>query len=208
MIAFKWIPLVLGLSKDATACSDRLCRQADRQLLLAALLLIPLLLAAACSSDNDDPVQLSVRAEIVEPGVPAQVEASDVRDGDDGWFEHSVRVTWRGDAPAGLDDARFVHRVEGDNDELITLGRGCGYSIDEQSNELLFPCTSDLRLITLDPAETHEYPVSIPSRIEMFRLGRGIFVVEEVIRWWQPPELGAQTTAEGQFTVRLTYQVQ
>ena len=175
-----------------------------------AFLLFASLLAACGGEQDDAPLRLSVRAEVVEADAPVEVEASAVREGvtGEGWFEHEVRVTWGGDAPGGLDDARFVHRVEGDDGDLITLGRGCGYSFDEESDELLFPCTADLQLIALEPGQTHEYPVSIPSDLESFRVGRGTFVVEEVIRWWQPPDFGAEPTAEGQFTVRLTYEVE
>ena len=172
--------------------------------------LASLLLLVACGDDEDDaPLTLSVRAEVVEADAPVEAEATAAGPGrEEGWFEHDVRVTWRGEGAAGLDDARFVHRVEGQDGDLITLGRGCGWSTDGPSGELVFPCTADLQIIVLEPGETHEYPVSIPSRLESYRLERGTYVVEEAIKWWQPPELGVEPEVEGEFTVRLTYEVE
>jgi hypothetical protein len=175
--------------------------------LLAALVLTPLLSLAACGDDDSGPTRITVHAEVLEPGAPVEVAASEASLRDDSWFEHRVSVTWRGDKPAILDDARFVHRVEGDGGEFITLGRGCGFSVDEQSGELLFPCTADLQIIALDPGETHDYPVSLPPKIESFRMGRGTFVVDEVIQWRQPAFRGEESRSEGRFTVRLTYEV-
>jgi hypothetical protein len=170
-------------------------------------MLVSLLLLAACGDENGAPTQVTVRAEVIEADAPVEVEASQVSLGDNGWFEHRVRVTWGGDMPAILDDARFVHRVQGEDGELITLGRGCGLSVDERSGELLFPCTADLQIIALNPGETHEYPVSVPLEIDSFRMGRGTFVVTEVIQWRQPAFTGAEPRTEGRFTVRLTYEV-
>ena len=169
-----------------------------------------LLAVAGCGGDEDDgPFLLTVHAEVVEQDAPVEVAATAAGPGrEDGWFEHEVRVTWRGEGPAGLDDARFVHRVEGEDGDLITLGRGCGWSYDEQSEELVFPCTADLQLITIEPGQTHAYRVSLPSELESFRLRAGTYVVEEMIAWWQPPDLGAGPVAEGRFTVRLTYEVE
>ena len=120
---------------------------------------------------------------------------------------HGVNVTWRGADAARLDDARFVNRIEGESGTLVTLGRGCGYSVDESTGELMFPCTADLQLIVLQPGETHEYPVSIPPKVGSVRLGPGTYVVDEVIHWYEPADFAAQPAAEGQFTVRLTYDV-
>jgi hypothetical protein len=170
-------------------------------------MLVSLLLFAACGDDNGSPTQVTVRAEVIEADAPVEVEASPISLGDNAWFEHQVRVTWRGDLPAILDDARFVRRVEGDDGELIILGRGCGFSIDETSGELLFPCTADLQIIALNPGETHEYPVSLPSEIGSFRIARGTFAVDEVIAWRQLATRGGETRSEGRFTVRLTYEV-
>ena len=179
----------------------------SRTTAIAAPLFLALLFATACDSE-DEPPRISVRAEVVEADAPVEVETTAVGPGrEEGWFEHEVRVTWRGEGAAGLDDTRFVHRVEGEDGDLITLGRGCGWSYDEPSEELVFPCTADFQIIMLEPGEAHEYPVELPTELESFRIGRGTFLVDEEIAWWVQEEPGAEPTAEGRFTVRLTYEV-
>ena len=151
---------------------------------------------------------VSVSAEVLEADAPAGVSVTGVSQNAEGWFEHGVEVTWEGAQTVRLDDARFTHHLRSEDGDLITLGRGCGFSVDEATDELQFPCTADLQLILVEPGMTHEYPVSIPSEAGSFRLQRGTYVVEEGIHWWQQDNIDADPTDEGQFTIRLTYEVE
>jgi hypothetical protein len=169
------------------------------------------LLAAAVACGGDDyepPSQIAVGVEVLEPDAPVDVEVTDVVQGDDGVFQHGVRVTWRGDETVRLDDVRFAHQVETADGDLITLGRGCGANWDEETEEVFLACTADLQLILVEPGESHEYSVRIPPEVGPLRLRPGTYVVEEPIHWWQQDDINAQPTAEGEFTLRLTYDVE
>jgi hypothetical protein len=175
---------------------------------LPAVLLAALLVVACGGGDDGGVSRVTVRAEVVEADAPASVDVSAVSENDRGEFEHEVRVTWNGAQTARLADARFAHHVESDGGSLVTLGRGCGASQDEASDELFIACTADLQLILVQPGETHVYTVRVPREVGDVRLRRGTYVVEEPIHWWQQATIEAEPTAEGEFTVRLTYEVE
>ena len=148
--------------------------------------------------------EVTLRAEVVEPGTPVSVEATAVDNADRGLLKHGVQVEWRGSEPARLDDARFGHHVESNGGDLVTAGRGCGVSWDADARSVQHICTADLQLIDLRPGQIHEYPVWIHPSVGPLRLGRGTYVVEEVIAWSRVTD---PATPAGRFTVRLTYEV-
>jgi hypothetical protein len=172
------------------------------------------LFAAACARGGGatpGPDSVTVRAEVLEADAPVDVETTAVRAGQGGTFAHEVRVTWRGEEGARLDDARFAHHVEAGGGHLVIAGRGCGANWDAERREVMLVCTADLRLIVLEPGETHDYPVVVYPEVESLRLRPGTYVVEEVVHWWQPDDTGVapiDTSYEGVFTIRLTYEVQ
>lgn len=185
---------------------------------------VPLLLlgvvASACAGDDagsgsggnaSDDIDITVSAEIVEADVSASVEASEIETGDYGRLTHEVRLTWEGESPASFSDARFTHIVEGDTDgALVTAGRGCDAQWDEERNDVLHMCNGDLRIVWLEPGDTHEYPVHIRTEVGPRELTPGTYVVDEPIRWAHSDE-AMQPLAESeeqQFTVRLTYVVE
>ena len=165
-------------------------------------------MTTACGGDGyQRPTAIAVSVEVLEPDAPVDVEVTDLdRDGDE--LQHGVHVTWQGDQTVRLDDARFAHHVAEDSSDLITLGRGCGANWDEASEEVFLACTADLQLILVAPGETHEYSVRIPYEVGPLRLRPGRYVVEEPIHWWQQDDISAQPGAEGEFTLRLTYDVE
>lgn len=150
-------------------------------------------------------LELQVRAEIVETGSPVSAQATAIRD-ENGLFVHGVRITWQGQQPARLDDARFTQRVEGDRGDLVTAGRGCGADWDEQSRQVVHICTADLQIITIQPGGSHEYPVRVHPRVGPLRLAPGTYVLEEQVQWWRQDDLTGGEP-EGSFTIRLTYEV-
>jgi hypothetical protein len=172
------------------------------------------LLLAACDDDGNgnggstDVERITVTAEVVQPAAPVTVEATEVGPITDGEASHGVRVTWNGDGPARIDDARFTHHVEEAGGHLITAGRGCGASWDEQSNEIMHPCQDDLQIIELSPGDTHEYPVVVHLEVGDLALAPGTYVIEEPIAWWSPPTDDPRDAPAEQFTIRLTYTVE
>jgi hypothetical protein len=181
---------------------------------LAAVATVALLVASTfalgCGDDNDEPARFSVRAAVVEPGAPVVVEATAIRNAEGGLLGHEVRVTWRGEGEAVLDDARFTHHARGQGGgDLVIAGRGCGADWDAERALVMHPCTADLQIVRLGPDATHAYPVRVHPEVGPLRLDRArTYAVEEVIRWWAAAE-GPATLPEGdpagQFTIRLTY---
>lgn len=179
---------------------------------LGAAVLVAYLFALACSDgDEEEPGMFMVRAEAAGTGAPVSVEATPIRDAEGGLLTHEVRVTWNGDREVVLDDARFTRHARGQGGgDLVIAGRGCGADWDAERRVVTHPCTTDLQIVRLGPAESHAYPVRLFPAIGPLRLDRTrAYVVEEVVRWWDagrgdgpmPPE----GDPAGQFTVRLTY---
>jgi hypothetical protein len=171
-------------------------------LALAASLYLVLVIAA-CGGDDTTP-EVSVLAEVVG-SAPVDVSSTEVLRSEGGQLRHGVRVTWRGNEPARLDDARFSQNTSQGDGTLITAGRGCGANWDGQSREVNIVCTADLLLIEMHPGEMHEYPVVVYPRMGPLRLTAGTYVSEQDIAWWRPA--GISTTPQGSFTIRLTYDV-
>ena len=149
-----------------------------------------------------------MQAEVLQPDSLVEVEATEVVLNENGEFALGVRVTWAGAQTARLDDVRFAHHVESDGGDLITIGRGCGANWDDEAEELFLACTADLQLILLEPGETHEYPIRIPVKVGPLDLAPGTYAVDEPIHWWLQESIEAPATAEGEFTIRLTYDVE
>jgi hypothetical protein len=177
----------------------------------AAVLIMAGLLAACGTPAVDDPEAITVTVEVVEADAPVSVSVTDlIRQ--DGLLRHAVRVTWEGDGPAVLDDARFTHRVSGDDGVLLVAGRGCGWNWFDDMEELAGVCTDDLQIIEVAPGGSHEYPVAIHPEVGPARLGPGTYVVEEPVAWAlrdeeqefpDPPGVDP----DGVFTIRLVYDV-
>lgn len=164
-------------------------------------------LTVACGGDNGETPSVSVRAEVVEADAPVAVEATAVRETEEGLLAHGVRVTWQGDEAARLDDARFTHHATAGDSDLVTAGRGCGAQWDDGAGQLLQACTADLQLIDLRPGETHEYPVRVYREVGPLRLEAGTYVVDEVIGW-RPVNENPPGDVQGRFIVRLTYEAE
>jgi hypothetical protein len=175
---------------------------------------VSVLAFGACGNDDDDVdpghLTVSVAAEVVEPDAAASVEATALRDAGEGRLAHEVRVTWEADAPAILDDARFTHWVEEGAGHLVLAGRGCGADWEEASEQVVHVCTADIQLVWLEPGQSHDYPVRVYPQVGPLQLARGIYVVEEVVRWTYSdhPSSADLGTPEGEFTIRLTYTVE
>ncbi len=161
--------------------------------------------AGAQTTGTPPAFDITVTAEVVEADAPVTVEATDVVADADGRYSHGVVVTWNGTTQAILDDERFTHHVtnEAGDGDLVTAGRGCGAEWSEQDEEVIHPCTLDLRVHPVDPGESHEYPVAVYPQVGPLTLEAGTYVVDQVVSWWRP---GAEETQQ-QFTVRLTYEV-
>ena len=176
-------------------------RRALSILVLGAL--SPLL---ACSDSDPAVLKVSISAEALGQESLFEIESTAIEEmGDD--FVHEVRVTWLGEENVRLDDARFTHHVESEDGHLITLGRGCGANWDQDAEELFLVCTADLQLIFVESGEDHSYRIAIPREVGPLRLTPGTYVIEENIHWWQQDEINAEPTEEGDFTIRLTYEV-
>lgn len=191
---------------------DRWSRRLTRGLAVAlggAMLGVAALSPAAAQETPLNPapthLDITVTAEVLESNAPIEVETTDVTTPAD-LYAHGVVVTWTGTQDAVLGDERFTHHVtaeEGEGD-LVIAGRGCGASWSEQEQEVIFPCTLDLRIVEVSPGDSHEYPVTIHHEVGPLTLEPGTYVVDQVITWWYP---GAEEEQQ-QSTVRLTYQVE
>ncbi|MCC6387437.1 MAG: hypothetical protein IT302_08650 [Dehalococcoidia bacterium] len=176
---------------------------------LAVVALLVLGPSPACNGDDDDELRVIVTAAIVEVGAPATVEATDVTASERGTLMHNVRVTWRGQEQAFLDDARFTHH-EANGGDLVLAGRGCGAEWDATLRHVTHPCTADLQIVRLEPDESHAYPVWIFPEVGPLALKPGTYVVDQPIPYWgggpqvQVPDYDRP---EGEFTIRLTYEV-
>jgi len=159
-----------------------------------------------------------VQVEVVDQDSPVSAEVTSVSENERGDFEHGVRVTWRGAQTARLDDTRFTGEMitgrlsstsTNDTGKMIMVGRGCDASWDAESELISFACTADLQLILLEPGQSHDYPVRIPKKIgPLVVLEPGTYVFDQTIHWWLQEGIDAQPTAEGEFTIRLRYEVQ
>jgi hypothetical protein len=175
-----------------------------RSVLLIPLALV-LLLAAAC---DDEPLEVTVTAELASGDAPVSVEATAVSQNEDGTFSHGVRVTWNGDEPVRLDDARFAHYYDANGATFILAGRGCSPWEPEDGGTPGVVCTDDLQVITLQPGDTHEYPVALYPDAGPRGLARGTYLIDETIDWWPGDDLEALgADPGGSFTIRLTYEV-
>ena len=161
---------------------------------------------AACNDENA-PLQVGLSVEVLGQDTPVSATGSPIVETENG-FEHEVRVVWQGDQTVRLDDTRFTHHIESDGGDLITIGRGCGANWDEDTEEVFLACTADLQLIFVEPGDGHAYRIAIPHEVGPLRLSPGTYVVEEKIHWWQQDEVAAEPTKEGDFTIRLTYEVE
>jgi hypothetical protein len=180
----------------------------SRGIVLAAALAAVAFGVSACSNEEEEH-QVTIGAQIVEAGAPASVAAANLRE-EDGLIAHEVRVTWNGDGPAFLDDARFTHHVTSNGGDLVLSGRGCGADYDEESRQAVFPCTADLQIVRLEPGGTHAYPVRIHPEVGPLKLEAGTYVVEQQVSWWRA-EAGEQfpnRDPDGMFTISLTYTVE
>ncbi len=157
------------------------------------------------AGDASTAFDVTVTAEVVEAGAPVEVEATAVQ-AEDNRLAHGVQVTWTDAGAAVLGDERFTHHVSAEQGEgdLVIAGRGCGASWSEAEQEVIHPCTLDLRVIPVEQGETHEYPVWIYPEVGPLHLAAGTYVVEQPVHWWRPNAEDAQQ----QFTLRLTYEVQ
>jgi hypothetical protein len=175
-----------------------------------ALLALVVLLGSACGLPQppvDDPRAVFVTVEVLEDDVPVIVDVSAIRL-ETGLLRHEVRVLWDGDGPAVLSDARFTHRVVGEEGELLISGRGCGWHWSEEEEEFAGVCTDDLQIIEVEPGEVHDYPVAIHPEVGPARFGFGIYVVEEAISWGHRGDGEfPDSPDDGTFTIRLTYEV-
>lgn len=173
------------------------------------------MLAMACDSSStgtpDETVNVTVSAEVIATDLRVIVATTPIVQIDtaDGPLSHEVVVTWDGDEPIVLDDARFTHHIEGDHGDLVTAGRGCGV---QWEGELLQACTADLQIIRLEPGEQHAYPVQIHAEVGPLTLGPGTYVLEETISYWTGDSIGENGIpsgeADGSFVIRLTYEVE
>jgi hypothetical protein len=167
------------------------------------------LLMAACAPGHEpsptpaeavtDPERTAI--EVAVDDELASATASIAQAGD-GTLDHTVEVTWHGDAPVTLDDARFTHHQVGEpGGDLVLAGRGCGADWDAETEEVIHICTMDLQIIELAPGEAHAYPVRIHPEVGPLRLRPGTYRVQETVGWRQDGERGS-------FTISLTYEVQ
>lgn len=178
------------------------CRLAPLAATLVALL------ALGCTGDGRDLRVTGVRAFIVESGATVEVEATSLRRPARDRLEHEVLVTWRGAEPVILADARFTQVAIGPGDGALVLsGRGCEPHWDDDQQQVTFACTDDLQLITLEPGDTHAYPVTVYTSLGSLTMEDGRYRVDQRIAWSTGgANLQANTDAEG-FTVRLGYKV-
>ncbi|MCK9486851.1 MAG: hypothetical protein M0R73_09175 [Dehalococcoidia bacterium] len=151
--------------------------------------------------------EVDVAAEVLEADAPLSVAAAEVVQDDQGRLAHGVVVTWNDAADAELSDERFTHHVSaiapGGAGDLVLSGRGCGAQWAESEQEVVFPCTLDLRITPVSPGSTHEYPLWIQPQVGPLTLETGQYVVEQQVFWWRP----ATPEVQQHFTVRLTYDV-
>jgi hypothetical protein len=178
---------------------------------MPTVLVVSALLLGACAPGKEptptppdeavtDPGRVSVSAIVDDDVVVVEATAPEIAD--QGVMAHRVEVTWQGDAPVTLDDARLTLHASGDpHGDLVVSGRGCGAQWDDQRGELLQPCTSDLEIIELAPGETHPYPATIHPEVGPLRLLPGTYEVVERIGWESAGE-------RGEFSATLTYVVE
>lgn len=192
---------------------DRAIGQLSRGVTLAlAAALVATAMAGTASAqeagESPRAFEVSVIAEVLEADAPVEVEATEVTEAGeagDGRLMHGVAVTWTGAADAVLGDERFTHHAtsaDGDGD-LVLAGQGCGAEWADGSQEVIHPCTLDLRTIPVSTGDTHEYPVWIHPSVGPLALEEGTYQVDQVVAWWSPDDEEAQE----QFTIRLTYEV-
>ncbi len=169
------------------------------------------LFLAACDEEDvpPPPPEITVRAEVVNGAAPVTTSATPVRETPEGEFAHEVRVEWDGDEAVILEDARFSHHVSNGGD-LVIAGRGCGAEWEDELDQVVHPCTDDLQIIEVGPGEAHDYPVRIHPEVGPLQLEPGTYVVEEIIRWRfaEDDVVSPAEQADGEFTIRLTYEVE
>jgi hypothetical protein len=182
----------------------------SRMIIAVGILMVGLAACPAAPPAIDDPDAVTVSAAVVEPDATVFVEVSDVEDVD-GELRHSVLVTWEGDEPVVLEDARFTHRVPTEDGALLLAGRGCSWSWFDEAEDLAGICTDDLQIIQVESGGTHPYPVAIHVEEGPVRLVPGVYEVEEEIAWSrvEDPDFPDAPAAEpdGTFTIRLVYDV-
>lgn len=173
----------------------------------AGLLAAALVGTAGAQQAPDQPraFDVEVTASVLEAGAPVSVAATQPAAEATGLLAHGVRVTWNDALPAELGDERFTNHVAAEDGEgdLVIAGRGCGAQWSEAEQEVIHPCTLDLRIIPVQQGDTHEYPVWIHPQVGPLSLEAGTYVVDQVVHWWRP---NAEDNQQ-QFTVRLTYEV-
>lgn len=176
--------------------------------LAAALATVFALLALGCMGNGRDLRVTGVRAFVLESAATVEVEATTLHRPARDRLEHEVLVTWRGTEPVMLADARFTHVVTRPGDgALVITGRGCEPHWDSQREQVTFACTDDLQLITLEPGDTHAYPVTVYTSLGSLTMEDGRYRVDQPIAWSTGgATLQPEPDAEA-FTVRLGYKV-
>jgi hypothetical protein len=174
-----------------------------RSLVLVGVLV--LLSSGACNDDG--PFEVTVTAEVVSSNsqVEMGVVATAVTLTEDSTYSHGVRVTWRGNERVLVSTPRFVHRYKSDDAAFIIAGYLC-WPVEHHGEQIVF-CSGEGAFSSLEPNETHEYPITLYPDEARCGLARGTYVFEQLIRGqgldFGPPRSGQV----GEFTIRLTYEV-
>ncbi len=183
-----------------------------RRFVAASLVGAAALAAIACDSSSASDLEVSLTAEVVDPGVPVTASVTGPEEGDEGRIRFGVVIDWDGDEPIVLSDSRFTGHLESpDGGDLVMAGRGCGAQWNDDGG-LMQACTADLQIISLDPGGSHEYPVVVWPEVGPLRLEPGTYEADETVQWWGGDALDEQGfprgEASGSFVVHLTFTVE
>ncbi|MEE8599445.1 cell wall-binding repeat-containing protein [Euzebya tangerina] len=128
-----------------------------------------------------------------------------------GEARHDVIFT-SSDGDLLLDDPRFVGITQNrfGEGQLVTSGRGCGAQYDPERDEVVIPCTTDLRYVELTEDESASRLVRIQTddaAVGPTPVLTGRYVLDQVVRWARPSTQGEPEFSEGDI-VRITYEVE